>query len=89
VRVVWRKKALNDLARFHQWLSTLERGDPDATILKIKAAADMLADHDVGRPGGKAGTRELSLRHPPYVIAYRADADTIEILAVYHTAQNR
>jgi plasmid stabilization system protein ParE len=90
MEVVWRTRALADLARFHEWLSTIEGAEPDRTILHIRSAADMLARlGDIGRSGREPGTRELSLRTPPYVLVYRQDAEVIEILAVYHTAQNR
>jgi plasmid stabilization system protein ParE len=90
MRVIWRKRALNDLAKFHEWLSTIDGAEPDRTILRIRAAADTLERlGDIGRPGREPGTRELSLRMPPYVIVYRTEADTVDILAAYHTAQNR
>jgi toxin ParE1/3/4 len=41
-----------------------------------------------GRPGRIVGTRELvSVR--PYVIVYRINKETVEILRVWHGAQNR
>ncbi len=90
MKVVWRKRALNDLARIHECLSTIEGAEPDRTILKIRAGANILAERgDVGRPGRLLGTRELSLRMPPYVIMYRTNQDSFEVLAVYHPAQNR
>ncbi len=44
---------------------------------------------DIGRPSRVEGVREMSVRAAPYVIAYQVDGDTIDILAVYHTAQDR
>ena len=41
-----------------------------------------------GRPGLKPGTREL-VAIWPYMIAYRITSDAVEILNVWHGAQNR
>jgi toxin ParE1/3/4 len=45
----------------------------------------------LGRRGLAPDTRELSVVGLPYVVVYRekADDDVIEILGVYHTAQDR
>jgi len=39
-----------------------------------------------GRPGRIAGTRELVF--PPYIIVYRITAQTVEVLRIYHGAQD-
>src|SRR5262249_44206861 len=39
-----------------------------------------------GRPGRITGTRELIF--PPYVIVYRINLQTVEILRIYHGAQD-
>lgn len=44
---------------------------------------------DIGRLGGKPDTRELSVRNAPYVIVYVVNDDVADIIAVYHTAQDR
>jgi plasmid stabilization system protein ParE len=43
----------------------------------------------VGGPEARKGTREILFPPLPYVAVYRATAQTIEILRVYHTAQER
>lgn len=89
-RVVWREKALADLATIHEWLRSYDDADPDRALMRIRAAADSLARlGDIGRPSRVEGVRELSVRNAPYVIAYRLSAAEVDILAVYHTAQNR
>lgn len=88
--VVWRDEAIDDLERIEAWLSTLEHANPAKARARIGHAADLLERlGDIGRPGPRAGTRELSVRKAPYVIIYRSTGDLIEILAVYHTAQQR
>ena len=89
-RVQWRARALDDLTRIHSWLSTLENAHPDRAILRIQAAAISLSRlGDIGRPSRIEGLRELSVRNAPYVIAYRIETDLIDILAVYHHAEDR
>ena len=40
-----------------------------------------------GRAGRVPGTRELPIPHTPFVIPYRVNADSVEILRVYHHSQ--
>jgi plasmid stabilization system protein ParE len=90
VRVQWRAKALADLRAIHKWLSTIDGALPDRAILRIRAAADILPRlGDVGRPSRVEGQRELSVPGAPYVIAYNVSGDAFDILAVYHTSQQR
>ena len=86
----WRAGALADLRSFHDWLETIAGANPKATIARIRAAAESMQRlGDIGRPGLEQGLRELSVRNAPYVIVYRAVGDAIDILAVYHMAQER
>ena len=41
---------------------------------------------DLGRPGEVAGTRELV--RPPFVIVYRSTEEIVEILHIWHGAQD-
>lgn len=40
-----------------------------------------------GRPGRVAGTRELVISKPPFVVPYQVMGNTIEILRVFHGAR--
>jgi len=42
-----------------------------------------------GRTGREAGTRELLVSPLPYVTVYRATDQAIEVLRIYHGAQER
>lgn len=86
----WRARALADLQAAHEWLETLENAQPAQTISRIRIAAESMRRlGDIGRPGIEPGVRELSVRNAPYVIIYRVQADWFDILAVYHTGQQR
>ena len=42
-----------------------------------------------GRPGRVEGTREVLFPPLPFVAVYRINGETIEVLRVWHTAQDR
>jgi plasmid stabilization system protein ParE len=41
----------------------------------------------VGRLGRVIGTRELTVGLVPFILAYRVDAEEVQILSVIHTAR--
>ena len=41
-----------------------------------------------GRPGHRNGTRELAPTPLPYVVVYAVNAGAVEILHIYHGAQD-
>jgi plasmid stabilization system protein ParE len=51
-------------------------------VLSLKTSAHR------GRPGHVTGTRELVLSPLPYPVVYRVKDDSIEILHIYHAAQD-
>jgi plasmid stabilization system protein ParE len=42
-----------------------------------------------GRPGSEEGTREIVFGPLPYIAVYRVKDETIEVLRIYHGAQDR
>ncbi|WP_183800566.1 type II toxin-antitoxin system RelE/ParE family toxin [Mycoplana azooxidifex] len=90
--VRWSLHALEDLK---QQIRPIARDDPAAArsvVGRIDAAATMLGERPVGRPGRVGGTYEKSVNGLPYVIAYsietRDGRETVFILRVIHTARN-
>ncbi|MCD2180904.1 type II toxin-antitoxin system RelE/ParE family toxin [Rhizobium sp. GN54] len=90
--VRWSLSALDDLKR---QIGHIARDDPAAARSvagRIDAAAILLGERPVGRPGRVGGTYEKSVNGLPYVIAYcigtRDDRETVFILRVIHTARN-
>jgi plasmid stabilization system protein ParE len=57
--------------------------------VQLVAAGDAL-EHlpERGRPGLVPGTRELTLIWP-YVVIYRIGSETVEIVRIWHGAQDR
>jgi toxin ParE1/3/4 len=59
-----------------------------AFIAHVKKSASQLSKFpNSGRPGRIEGTRELIAGKYPYIIAYRARHQRVEILDVIHTAR--
>jgi toxin ParE1/3/4 len=42
---------------------------------------------EMGRPGRVPGTRELVIPSTPFIVPYRLDGNTIQILRVFHGAR--
>jgi toxin ParE1/3/4 len=87
VRLKWTRAASRDLKSVEQYIS---RDNPNAaidTVLQIIRRVEMLSEHPgMGRPGRVAGTRELVLGSPPYVVAYVDQGDAVVVLRVLHGA---
>lgn len=91
MRVVWRPAARDDRRRITAWLADRNLAAAVRVARSLLAAADSLAIlPEKGRPGRLPGTRELSAVSP-YVIVYQVDQDaqTVRILRVWHTSQDR
>ena len=42
-----------------------------------------------GRPGREEGTREILFPPTPYLVVYREKGQTVEVMRIYHAAQDR
>lgn len=86
-KLAWKKQARADLLEIVQYIA---QDNPDAAEKladEIEAKAAKLRENPkLFRVGRKRGTREL-VAHPNYLIIYRIQGETIEILRVKHTAQ--
>lgn len=88
MRVSWQEQALVDL---DEALAYISEDNPTAAlklVAAIFASADQtLSEHPLaGRPGRVEGTRELVV-HKSYVLAYRVEPDSVQILSVVHSAR--
>jgi addiction module RelE/StbE family toxin len=89
VIVSWTPEAVGDVATIHRYVG---RFNPMAAVKLVQSlyrAGDSLADFpERGRRGLSPGTRELVV-YGTYVLVYRLRAETIEIVRVWHGAQER
>jgi addiction module RelE/StbE family toxin len=86
--VRWTRRASRRLERIG---TRIEADNPAAAARVVSAIARAVQRLDRapgrGRPGRLRGTRELVVVGTPYIVAYRVQANDIEILTVQHGAQ--
>jgi len=88
MRIVWTEPAVHDLAAARAHIARDNAPAADRQVERILAAvAGLLQFPEIGRPGRRAGTRELAVSRTPYLVAYRRRSDLIEILRVMHGRQ--
>jgi toxin ParE1/3/4 len=90
MRVRWTPAAADNLEHIKNFLAEHQPQLAQSTVLELyQAIRSLKISPRRGRPGREAGTRELVLPRLPYIVAYRIKAETLEILHIYHGAQNR
>jgi toxin ParE1/3/4 len=88
MRIVWTELAVRDLAAARNYIARDNPRAADRQVQRVLAAvAGLLQFPEFGRPGRRAGTRELVISRTPYIAAYRLVGDTVEILRVMHSRQ--
>jgi toxin ParE1/3/4 len=89
MKLKWTRNALADLQKI---LDYIAQDDPLAArtlAAGFKQTAAHLTRHPfIGRRGDLEGTRELML-HRNYLLTYRVSGEAVEILQIWHVAQNR
>jgi len=89
IRVIWSDGALRDLAQHIRYIADF---NPRAAALfahELRAAANNLRTFPHrGRPGQHGNIREL-VTVWPYVMVYHVAGQTVEILRIWHGAQER
>ena len=87
-QVVWSARALRDLASLREQISRERPAAAERQCELILTAVERLTrfPHS-GRPGRRAGTRELIISRTPYLVPYRIRGEFIEVLAVLHGRQ--
>jgi addiction module RelE/StbE family toxin len=81
-------RARSDLAEIHDYIAQDNLQAARRVIQIIRKAAEALAQNPlVGKAGRVAGTRELTVGRFPFMLAYRVDAEEVQILSVIHTAR--
>lgn len=83
------RRAINDLARIREYIANDNPMAASRMAVELVAACDRLELFpERGKPGLRQGTRELTTVWP-YVIVYRISGADIDILAIWHGAQDR
>jgi toxin ParE1/3/4 len=86
---VWSPEAIADIASLRAYI---EQDDPAAAqrvaLHIVRSVETLLSQHpEMGRPGRVPGTRELVIPRSPFIVPYRLQGDTIQVLRVFHGAR--
>lgn len=88
MQVVWTARALRNLASLRAFVAQGRPAAAESEVERILAAAARLAQFpETGRPGRRAGTRELVVVRTPYLVPYRVRGELVEVLRVLHGRQ--
>jgi len=90
MRIRWTTPAADDLESVDNYLKKHHPHLAHSTVVEIhKAIRSLKKFPNRGRRGRETGTRELLHERLPYIVAYSVRADVIEILHIWHPAQDR
>ncbi len=90
MRILWTLAAADDLKNIADYLKEHHPGYAQATVRELYETIRSLKSFPhPGRPGREESTRELVLGRLPYIAVYRVKNDGIEVLRIWHGAQNR
>jgi addiction module RelE/StbE family toxin len=90
MRVRWTPAAAADLENINNYLKERYPRYRPLTIRKLYASIRSLKESPHrGRLGREDGTRELLFPPLPYIAVYRVKQQIIEVLRIYHIAQDR
>ena len=88
MRLRWTPGAAADLKSVSDYLTKWHPRYRASTMHKLYDTINSLKQMPSrGRPGREEGTREILFLPLPYVAVYRVNEQTIEVLRIYHTAQ--
>ena len=89
MNVAWSREAIDDFARLRSYISENDASAAQRVALYILHQVELvLTDNpEIGRIGRVAGTRELFIPKTPFIVPYRVNGHTLEILRIYHIAQ--
>ena len=90
MHIRWTPAATADLQRISNYLKDYHPHYRQPTMRKLYETIRALKEWPGrGRPGREEGTREILFPPMPYVAVYRVKEQTIEVLRIYHGAQER
>ena len=89
MRLIWSPESIHDLISLRAFISQDDSVAAKGVALHILSCAEDLlaANPKIGRPGRVPGTRELVIPRTPYIVPYRVQGESIQILRVYHGAR--
>ena len=90
MRIRWTRAAAADLEHISNYLKDRHPQYRQPTMRKLYEAIRSLKEWPHrGRLGREDGTRELLFPPLPYIAVYRVKDEGVEVLRIYHAAQDR
>lgn len=90
MRLRWTPAAAEDLEHIKDYLAEHHPQFAQSTIIELyESIRSLKISPRLGRVGREEETRELVLTRLPYIVAYRIKEQAIEVLHIFHGAQNR
>jgi toxin ParE1/3/4 len=88
MKIKWVRLALTDLDQAAAFISRANPAAATKTVQRIRDAARVLSYQPyAGRAGRVHGTRELVIADTPFILPYRVDQNSVQILRVLHGAR--
>jgi toxin ParE1/3/4 len=89
MNIVWSPGAIQDLISLRAYIAEQSPAGARRIVLRILHTVErVLPDNPhMSRPGRVLGTRELVIAQTPYIVPYRVQRGSIQILRVYHGAR--
>jgi len=89
MNIVWSPEAIEDLVALRAYIAEDNPAAARRVVLHlIQNVAQLIPDNpQIGRAGRVPGTRELVVPRTRYIVPYRIQRTTIQILRVYHAAR--
>jgi len=89
MRIRWTLPAVADLESINDYLQRHYPHFAEPTVRTIyQHIRSLKTMPNRGRLGHRSGTRELALTPLPYVVVYSVKTEAVEILHIYHGAQD-
>jgi len=89
MNIIWSPEAIQDLIALRAYIAADDPAAARRVVLRIVHDVEQLLPDNpqMGRPGRVPGTRELVIPKTPYLVPYRLQRGTVQILRVYHGAR--
>jgi plasmid stabilization system protein ParE len=90
MKLRYKKRALADIEAIHKYITDYDRQAANGVVRRIERSIERLLVLPLsGRLGPVPGTRLLVVPGLPYIVLHRVGDETIDIVAVLHTARRR
>jgi toxin ParE1/3/4 len=90
MRLRWTPAAAADLEHIRDYLTEHHPQFAQTTVVELyESIRSLKTSPRLGRIGREEGTRELVLTRLPHIVAYRIKGQNIEVLHIFHAAQDR